>query len=604
MIKKISILIIAIAFSLNTFAQDKKQGIKFYRYEKYQSAIKQLEPLAAEDKTANYYLGLSYLALEDVAKAKAIFQKYATHPANMSGIARVLFIEKKDAEAKAMLESIIRKTSRKNKSAYMYAANAITYTNGGDLNKAITWYDYYLDWRNSAKVLIHKGDALRRMQKGGPAMTAYQTAYKMDGYQSLSSYKQGNLWYASKTYDSALVNYQRAADADPENPLPYYDLSMAYYKINKYDRAKKEIENYLKYSDNSPEDQMQYANILYLSKDYDGAISKMENLLSSGNGKSYMYRVLGYSYKEKGKMAEATKNMDLLFQKHPKDKLIPDDYLVRGEILLASSDKKAADAYFIKYINNQPDETSDQSVSSKSDYDVFKSIKIGDQISSLNRAFGKGTLSTKGEQGVEVRTYKVGEGIVSATITNGRINAISQVGLSKTVSSKPSSDKISSMRKIAELYKDSNDWAGAAKWYQKITETNSPDKEVLDYWWAGRSYFQVSDYVNSKKMYEGMIAESPEEPIGHYWLARVAAAQDPDYKTGGAVDLFKKYLPMVEGNEEKKDKIVTAKTYLSVVAYNKKKFAEAKKYSSELMQLDPGNSTAKQILAGVAALKK
>ncbi len=127
---------------------------------------------------------------------------------------------------------------------------------------------------------------------------------------------------------------------------------------------------------------------------------------------------------------------------------------------------------------------------------------------------------------------------------------------------------------------------------------------MLDYWWAGRSYFQVSDYVNSKKMYEGMIAESPEEPIGHYWLARVAAAQDPDYKTGGAVDLFKKYLPMVEGNEEKKDKIVTAKTYLSVVAYNKKKFAEAKKYSSELMQLDPGNSTAKQILAGVAALKK
>jgi len=522
MIKKISILIVAIASSLSTFAQDKKQGIKFYRYEKFQSAIKQLEPLAAEDKTANYYLGLSYLALEDVEKAKATFQKYATHPANMSGLARVLFIEKKDAEAKAMLESVIRKTSRKNKSAYMYAANAITYTDGGDLNKAITWYDYYLDWRNSAKVLIHKGDALRRMQKGGPAMTAYQTAYKMDGYQSLASYKQGNLWYASKTYDSALANYQRAADADPENPLPYYDLSMAYYNINKYDRAKKEIEKYLKYSDNTPEDKMQYANILYLSKDYDGAINKMNDLLNSGTERSYMYRVLGYSYLEKGNLEEATKNMDLLFKKHPKDKLLARDYFTYGKILKKDS------------------------------------VRSGEAMKYFN-------------QGIEADTAK---------------------------------DKVALYRELAENFKDENDWAGAAQWYQKITETNSPDKEVLDYWWAGRSYFQVSDYENSKKMFEGMTVESPNEPIGHYWLARVAAAQDPDYKTGGAVDLFKKYLPMVEGNEEKKDKIVTAKTYLSVVAYNKKDFVAAKKYSNELMQLDPSNSTAKQILAGIASMKK
>ncbi len=506
----------------SAIAQSKKEGIKNYRYQKYQSAIRMLEPLAADDAIANYYLGLSYLDTEDLAKAKATFQRHASHPANMAGIARVLFAENKDAEANAMLENVNRKTSRKNKAAYLYSADAITYSSGGDLNKAITWYDYYLDWKKSAKVLIHKGDALRKMQKGGPAMTAYQAAYDMTGYKSLSSYKQGNLWYASKTYDSALVNYQRAADADPTNPLPYYDLSRAYYDINKYDRAKKEIEKYLQYSDNTPDDQIQYANILYLSKDYDGAISKMTELLNSGNGKSYMYRVLGYSYLEKGNLTEASKNMDLLFKNHPKDRLIARDYFTYGKILKKDS------------------------------------VRNGEAMTYFN-------------QGIEADTAK---------------------------------DKVSLYRELAENFKDADDWAGAAQWYKKIVETNSPDKEVLDYWWAGRCFFQVSDWTNSNDMFTQMTTTSPDEPIGHYWVARVAAAQDPKYKTGSAVDLFKKYLPMVEGNEDKKDKVVTAKTYLSVVAYNKKQYVEAAKQAKDILALEPGNPTAKQIVDGVAKMKK
>ncbi len=522
MMKKISILILTLIISFGTMAQTKKDGIKFYRYQKYRSAIKALEPLAGEDKIANYYLGLSYLDLEETAKAKSIFQRFPAHAPNMAGIARVLFIEKKDAEAKAMLESVIRKTSRKNKAAYLYAADAITYTNGGDLSKAVTWYDYYLEWKKSARVLIHKGDALRRMQKGGDAMDAYQAASEIGGYNSLSSYKQGNLWYASKTYDSALANYQRAADIDPENPLPYFDLSMAYYNINKYDRAKKEIEKYLKYSDNEPEDQMQYANILYLAKDYDGAINKMNELLQSGNGKSYMYRVLGYSHLEKGNVSEALKNMDLLFEKHPKDKLIARDYFTYGKILKKDS------------------------------------VRSGEALSFFN-------------QGIEADTAK---------------------------------DKIPLYRELAENYKDDDDWAGAAQWYKKIVEAeDTPEKEILDYWWAGRSFYQVSDYGNAADMYSKMVAASPDDPIGHYWLAKVAAAQDPKYKTGSASELFKKYLPMVNDNADKAEKIAEANIYLAMVSYNKKQYAAARKYSTAALKANPGDADAKNILNALNKIK-
>ncbi len=517
MTKKLSILVLAIIITVSAMAQDKKAGIKYYRYQKYQSAIKELEPLAEKDATANYYLGLSYLELEDIAKAKAIFQKKPSNYANMSGIARVLFIEEKDAEAKAMLENVIRKTSRKNKSAYLYAANAITYTDGGDLNKAIQWYDYYLDWKKTPRALIHKGDALRKMQRGGEAMTAYQEAGEMGNYVSLSNYKQGNLWYASKTYDSALVCYKRAATADPENPLPFYELSWAYYRINKYNRAKDQIEKYLSLSDQSPDDQTQYANILYLSKNYDAAIAKMNELFASGNGKSYMHRVLGYSYLEKKNIPEALKNMDLLFQKHAKDKLIVQDYFTYGKILAQDSIRSGeATAYF--------------------------------------------------EQGIAADTAK---------------------------------DKVPLYRELAESFKDAEDYKNAAIWYKKITETESPKKEILDYWWAGQSFYLENDYASATDILTKMTEIRPDEPSGFYSLGKVAMAQDADGSKGIGVPHYKKYLELVEVKPTNQRQRITAMTYLSVSAFNNKKYEEAKRYANDILALDEANGTAKQIMAAI-----
>ena len=266
---------------------------------------------------------------------------------------------------------------------------------------------------------------------------------------------------------------------------------------------------------------MQYANTLYLAKDYDGAINKMNELLSSGVERSYMYRVLGYSYLEKDNLVEATKNMDLLFKKHPKKDLLARDYFTYGKILKKDS------------------------------------LRSGEAMSYF-------------EKGIQADTAK---------------------------------DKVPLYRQLAENFKDANDWAGAAQWYKKIVETNSPEKEILDYWWAGRAFYQVSDYQNATDMYSQMVAASPTDPIGHYWLANVAAAQDPDYKTGGASELFKKYLPMVEGNPEKAEKVATANIYLAMVAYNNKDYAGAKKYSNAALTANPGNADATNILNALKKIK-
>ncbi len=517
--KNSAFILFLLAFSSLSYGQDKTKGMKYYEYQKYASAVKELKSISGTDAMANYYLGLSYIGLEELDEAKKTFQKNADDAANMAGLARIMFLEDKPEEAMSMLEAVAKKGKRRNKAPLMYAADAITYSEGGDVNKAIQWYKMYKEDNNSSELLIKMGDAYRKIQGGGGnAMTSYQNAADLGEDLSLSNYKQGNLWYSAKNYDSALACYERASAIDPANPLPYSDLASAYYQVNKYERAKTQIQKYLKYSDNSPDDQIQYANILFLSKDYDGAITKMTELLNSGNGKSYMYRILGYSYREKGDLVKAKENLDMLFEKHPKNKLVPQDYFTYAKIL----------------------------------------SKDSSQLSLSKEYFQKG---------------------IDADTT---------------------SDKVELYRKIAKEYIDAGDYANGAIWYEKITLEDSDKKEMLDYWWAGRSYFQVSNYPKATSVYDAMIAYSPKDPSGYYWKGRVEAAQDGDFKKGTASELFKKYLSLIDpNNPDKKNEVTRAYTYLALVDYYAKKYKGAAEYSNLLLKLDPADKTAKQILANI-----
>lgn len=510
--------VIALFFANSIWAQEISNAVKLYEYKRYASAIKELEPMAATNSEANYYLGLCYIGLEDLDKAQGIFSKYADDPANISGKARILFEKDKATDAMALVQQVAGKSTRKNKFPLLYAADAITYTHGGNYNMAVEWYNTFKEEKGeNAEVLIHLGDAYRKMQGGGGnAMTAYQKAADL-GNPSISNYKQGNLWYAAKNYDSAKACYERATQYDENNPLPFYDLANAYYKINKYELAKQQIEKYLAKSDNAPEDQMQYANILYLSKDYDGAIKKMTELLHSGNGKSYMYRILGYCFLEKDNVAEALKNMDLLFAKHPANRILPDDYINYAKILSKTDNRKE-----------------------------------------------------------EAMTY-----------------------YEKGIAADTSADKSQLFRSLAESFVEQKDYAKGAIWYKRVTELKTPSVDILDFWWAGVCYYRIEDYKNSEDMFTKMTAERPDEPSGFYWLAKVAAAQDPEFNKGNASAAFKKYLEMVGDNQDKKNEIVNAYTYLAVVAYNTKSYTDAKTYSNKIMEFEADNATAKQILAGI-----
>ncbi|HNF71871.1 MAG TPA: hypothetical protein PLP34_05630, partial [Chitinophagaceae bacterium] len=338
----------------SALAQNLESGIRFFTYERYQSAKQTLEPLAGSNPLANYYLGLSELGLEHTAEAKIIFQKYPDDAANNAGLARVLFSENKPEEALSMLNKVAARAKKKDWLPYKYAADAITYTEGGDPNVAIEWYKKALAVEASGDVYMAMGDAYRKMQGGGGnAMTNYEFAEEYANVKSMSNYKMGNLWYAAKNYDSALVKYNRSSELDAENPLPYKALADAYYKVSKYKISKEKIEKYLERTDKSITDLIEYANTLFLAQDYQNAILKLNELIQKGEGEKrpYMYRILGYSLYETKEYTGALQNMDKFFSKADPKKIIPSDYMYYGKILLTDSTKASqAGTWFDKSI--------------------------------------------------------------------------------------------------------------------------------------------------------------------------------------------------------------------------------------------------------------
>lgn len=327
---------------VTTQAQTLQDAIQFYKYHKFESAVNILSQMAQSDPNANYYLGLCEIALENPTLARTMFEKYPESPANQAGLARVLFLEKKPSEAMAILEKVAAKARKKDITPLLFAADAITYTKGGDPNKAIEWYKKALDVEKSSELYMGIGDAYRKIDGGdGNAVTNYEYAEETGNQLSLVNYKMGDVWLDSKVYDSALSKFSRASNLDPKNPLPYKALADAYYKVKKFKLAKENIEKYLELSDKTPDDQFQYANILYLAKDYTTTVKVIQDMIQGGVEKPYLYRILGYCQFEQKEYEKAKTSMDNFFAKQPKDKTIAQDYMTMAKILLYTDSTNA-----------------------------------------------------------------------------------------------------------------------------------------------------------------------------------------------------------------------------------------------------------------------
>lgn len=347
--KSIVMMTAAVALSFSVNAQSLEEGIKMVKYERYESAKKILEPMAASNPTANYYLGLAELGLEHKDAARADFSKYPADLANMAGLARLAFESGNQAEGQRIAGEVASKAGKKDAQPLLFAADAINY-GGGNVQQAIDLYKKAMEKKlDNVDLRIGLGDAyLKQSTGGGEAMNNYEAAVAKDPKNSLGYSRIGALWYAARKYDDAKTNYEKAKDADPTNPLPYRDLANAYFYIGKYDLANQNIDKYWELSDKTDEDRVQRINIKFLAKEYNTVIPELNDIVSKPNAKPVFYRMLGYAQYETKDYANAQQSLNTFFAKQDPKKILPSDYLymakLYGQMKLADS----ADIYYSK----------------------------------------------------------------------------------------------------------------------------------------------------------------------------------------------------------------------------------------------------------------
>ena len=350
--KQLCVIAAALLLTFSVKAQSVQEGVKLINYDRYESAKRVLTPLAVSNDEANYYLGIAELGLENVAAAKTIFSKDLNNFYNQAGMARVLFIEGKSAQATEMLNSIVDKAKKRDWEKYKVAADAITYTKGGNIQDAIDWYKKSLEKHEDADIRIGLGDAFLKLQSGGgEAMDNFQKAIELGTNNSLAYSRIGSVWYDAHNYTLALEAYNKAKESDANNPLPYRDLAQAYRSSGNYQNSLENIEQYLAKSDKSVNNQITYANTLFLAGKYPEAQTKMEELLAQGVEKPYMYRIIAYTAYESKDYEKAFTNMNTFFSKEKDNsKLIESDYMYAGKILLAKAEGDSVNAP--KYITD------------------------------------------------------------------------------------------------------------------------------------------------------------------------------------------------------------------------------------------------------------
>lgn len=350
--KQFIMTVAAASLVISATAQSLEEGIKMYRYERYQSAKKILQPMAATNTEANYYYGLSEIAMGNADAAMGIFSKYPEDYANISGVVRVKFSTEGDAAGMAAANELAEMGKRREFMQKKFAADAITYSEKGDKQQAVNWYNEVMEKMVTPQLLISLGDAYLQIPGGGGnAMTNFEKAVEKDPNNSLAYSRIGKLMYDAKNYELALDNWKKAQEADPSNPLPYYDMAMAYTYVGKYDIAKENIEKYLERSDKTVEDRIKYVEILFLAKEYPEAIENVNKLRSEGVDRPNFYGILGYAYLEGKDSVDAVKsleNLRIYFSKQDPKKLYTLDYLTLGRSYLRNDFGDSANTAFTK----------------------------------------------------------------------------------------------------------------------------------------------------------------------------------------------------------------------------------------------------------------
>ena len=422
--KVFSLFIAALLVATFAMAQGLDDGIKMLSYQKNQSAkdiFKKLYDADAKNAENVYWYGQAFLAFDDYAGAKALYQKAlqdgVNNPFILVGMGHIEIMEGGDINsAKQKFEQAITmaKDPKAKKKTKVYSeildaigrANADGGSKKGDPTYAIEKLKEAatLDPK-SADILIDMGICYLKMgaDEGGDAVKAYMDAAVREPKNPLPSYRIGRIYQSQGNKELFEQYYNAAIAADPAFPpvyLSWYD----YYAYRDINMAKDYIEKYIQYADKSCETDYFFADYLFRQGKYQESLDKTK-ALDAGECKSYFRNNLlfAYNYDRLGDTTNAKNYVEKYFASAPAGKITNGDYDIAITIY---SKTTGSEAQAVGYIQKAID--ADTSVANKVKYsnqaaDIYGKLKqYGEQIKWLQKG-----ITLKGGTMGEADYYKM-----------------------------------------------------------------------------------------------------------------------------------------------------------------------------------------------------
>lgn len=449
-----------------------------------------------------------------------------------SGLARVLLNQGNGADAMKTLQSIVDDAKKKDWEKYKVAADAITYSN--DKNEADI--NKAIEWYTKANTIS---------PQAGTYIALGDADLKL---------KTGG--------GDAINNFTQALSLTQDQSLAYSRLGSVYYAAHNYDKA---LENYDKAKNADPNNPLPY-------------------------------RDLAYAYYRIGKFELAKQNAEKYLSLS--DKSI-DDQILYANLLFLSKDYPNAIEKMNDLVKGGQDKAYMYRVLGFSQYETKD---YQNALKNMRTFFSK----PKDETGIVpddyIYTGKIFTALAATDSAQAKVyNDSADYYFDKGIATDTSADKTKTLRDIEEAFKEAKNYPLTTKWYGKLIQASSDTSAEYksDYFWWGVYAYYAKDYSNAKKIFSDMATKYPEETSPVYWMGRVtAASDDPEAKTGAAIEYYKKWLsmPSPAGVTKSNNDLMQAYQYLAVYYYNAKDKTNALDACNKILQLEPANKTAQQII--------
>lgn len=328
-------------------AQSYDPGMAAMQMEQWDNAIKiytERTKANPADQEALLILGNAYLGKGDKVKAKEAFT--AAFNAKSEGAlayvsnGRIALLNNDPGVADAQF-SKAEKAGKKDINAlrsvgesYLYftpdGAKRPNYARSEELLKnaiAVNAKDF--------KTLMALGYCYKETPNGGLAAQNYEFASTIEKNNPLPKMMLAKTYQAAKLKDKSLLYLDQAIATDPSFIQAHRMKAEGFYYEKRFEKSKNAYtEMFANTKDYTIDDQMFYANTLYLTKDYKGAIDQVEQIVKKDNSKSYLKRLLGYSYYETGDYAKGMNIMQEYFKTVEPSKVLASDYLYYGRLMI------------------------------------------------------------------------------------------------------------------------------------------------------------------------------------------------------------------------------------------------------------------------------